>query len=186
MILTRNIIRNIIKYKIKMKLFIILLVILLQFVFSYGLYIPKNIPKYIPKNKSYGFPIYKKVLRNMHKVIKDKRISQFIIQEFNQISYQIFQDALNKKNESQFDLRCKYQNLLNGECILNIKENSFQIPNTMGVIKHNKFEFSQNNFNFIMKYETYTNLLLKKINENFPDSNIVQINNPCCRYIISW
>lgn len=183
MMLTRNIIRNIIKYK--MKLYIILLLILLECVFVYGLYIPTNI-KNIPKNESYGFPIYKKELRSIHKIIKNKSISQFIINEFKQISYQIFQDALNKKNESQFDLRCKYKLLFNGECVLNTKENSFQIPNTMDVIKNNKFEFSQHNFNFIMKYESYTNILLKKINENFPDSNIVQINKPCCRYIISW
>ena len=114
---------------------------------------------------TYGLPIYKKDLRNMHKIEKNKILLKMIGEDFIHISEQIYREAKTGKSECQFELRCEYHLLINGQCILS-RDNS--------------------NIQFIMPYKSYTQILLQKINQTFPDSNIIQINKPCCSYIISW
>ena len=63
--------------------------------------------------------IYKKDLRNMHGLEKNKIIDQLIHEEFTRISQKIVDEAKIGKNESQFYLRCRYTYLIKGECILN-------------------------------------------------------------------
>ena len=112
--------------------------------------------------------IYKKDLRNMHGLEKNKIIDQLILEEFTRISQKIVDEAKIGKNESQFYLRCRYTYLINGECIVNSYD-----------------EFLYNN-QFKIPHKYYRHILLQKLNQTFPDSNIVQLNKPCCLYIITW
>lgn len=116
-------------------------------------------------------PIYKKDLRNMHGLEKNKIIDQLILEEFTRISQNIVEEAKIGKNESQFNLRCQYRFILNGECVVN-KDDEFLVNN-------------QNN-QFKIPHKYYRHILLQKLNQTFPDSNIVQLNRLCCLYMISW
>lgn len=127
----------------------------------------------------YCTPIYKKDLRNMHNVEKNKIIAQTILADYNRIYQQIYQNAQIGKTECQFDLQCKHRIDLNGKCIMNNYElfSGYQ----------NLFQsYSSNRIKFDFPYKSYRYILLQKINKTFPDSKIIQIKKPCCTYIIYW
>jgi hypothetical protein len=122
-------------------------------------------------------PIYKKDLRNMHNVQKNKIIAHTIITDYNRIYQQIYQSAQIGNTECQFDLQCKHSIDRNGECIINNYESFRGYSNLFQSYSSIKFDFP---------YKSYTYILLQKINKTFPDSKIIQIKKPCCSYIISW
>ena len=118
----------------------------------------------------YSLPIYKKELRNMHELEQRSRIAQFIIGDADGIYNQVLREALKGKNEYKFVIRCSHIIRNNGECYLKRPEEEqdslYKIP-----------------------YEAYTKLLLKRLNQIFPDSDIAQITQnkqTCCDYLISW
>lgn len=111
-----------------------------------------------------ALPVYRKDLRNLYEVEQHKIKTQIILADFNHITELIYQEAKRGHLECDFDLPCAYKNLINGECILTGRE--------------------ENAFPFELTY--YTRILLQKINQTFPDSQIVRLKAPCCTYRISW
>ncbi len=110
-----------------------------------------------------ALPVYRKDLRNLYEVEQHKIKTQMILADFNHIIELIYQEAKRGHLECDFDVRCAYKNLINGQCILTNEENGFP---------------------FELTY--YTRILLQKINHTFPDSQIVRLKAPCCTYRISW
>lgn len=129
--------------------------------FTHGLRIYQNEPKVIHKSE----------LRVVHNSEKNKLIARMIIEDFNRIYNDIHNAAKMNKRECRFDLRCSYTLLINFEC----KEN-----------RNNELLYQMDHIQFEMPYQTYTNILLRKLNHTFPDSTIVQIKKPCCAYNIFW
>ena len=120
---------------------------------------------------THGLSIYKKELRSVHKLEKNRIIAHMIIDDFNRIYNDIQNAAKLTKKECRFDLRCSYTLDAAGEC----KENS-----------NNDLLYIMDHIQFEMPYKSYTHFLIKKINQTFPDTIITQIKKPCCAYIISW
>lgn len=119
-----------------------------------------------------GLPIYRKDLRNLHKLEKNKIIARRILGDFNRISQEIYQAATLGKNETRFELQvCSHTiGAMDGECRENRNNNN-------GIQYGIQFEMPSN---------AYKHILIKKIGQTFPDSKIVQIKKPCCLYMIYW
>jgi len=120
---------------------------------------------------THSLPVYRKDLRNVNKLEKHKVAARMIIEDFNSIYQQIYNEAKSGKNECRIDLRCSYTLLINGECKENI---------------NNELLYRMDHIQFDMPYKSYTNILLRKLNQTFPDSKIVQIKKPCCAYMMYW
>jgi hypothetical protein len=118
-----------------------------------------------------SLPIYKKDLRIVHKLEKNKIIAHMIIDDFNRIYQEINHAAKLGKTECRFELRCSYTLGIDFEC----REN-----------RHNELLYQMDHIQFEMPYKSYSQILIKKINQTFPDSTLVQIKKPCCSYILTW
>ena len=118
-----------------------------------------------------GLRIFKKELRSLHQVEKNKIIAKTIIGDFNGIYQEIHNAAKQGKNETRIDLRCSYTLGINGECK----------PN-----RNNDLLYQMDHVQSEFPYKFYSYILLRKINQTFPDTRVTQIKKPCCAYLLAW
>ena len=139
----------------------ILFLLVLEYIIIYG---------FPPTYKHIHGPIYKKDLRNMYEIEKTNYILNLIDVDYKRIDFYMLEEAIQGNNEYKFNIYCRYKLKLDGNCILQNEEL---------LLRNRKMTYK-------MPFKFYTENLIKKLNETFPDSTITNINYPCCDYDISF